>query len=36
MDGMTFESALDAGVDVNTIARLTEDCKAGIARFLNK
>ncbi len=36
MDGMTFETALQSGVDVNTIARLTEDCQTGIARFLNK
>jgi methylglutaconyl-CoA hydratase len=36
MDGMTFESALASGVDVNTIARLTDDCQTGIARFLNK
>lgn len=36
MDGMTFEAALAAGVDVNTIARLTEDCQNGIAKFLNR
>lgn len=36
MDGMTFESALASGVDVNTIARLTDDCQNGIAKFLNK
>ena len=36
MDAMTFESALNAGVDVNTIARLTEDCQNGIAKFLKK
>ncbi|MDQ3800057.1 MAG: enoyl-CoA hydratase/isomerase family protein [Acidobacteriota bacterium] len=36
MDGLTFESALESGVDVNTIARLTDDCQNGIARFLNK
>ena len=36
MDGLTYESALASGVDVNTIARLTEDCQTGIARFLNK
>ena len=36
MDGMTFESALTAGVDVNTIARTTEDCQRGIAKFLEK
>ncbi len=36
MDAMTFENALESGVDVNTIARLTEDCQNGIAKFLNK
>jgi len=36
MDGMTFETALAYGVDINTIARLTDDCQTGIAKFLNK
>jgi len=36
MDGLNFDSALLAGVDVNTIARMTEDCQNGIARFLKK
>ena len=36
MDGMTFGDALETGVDVNVIARLSEDCKKGIARFLKK
>lgn len=36
MDAMTFEAALESGVDVNTIARMTEDCQSGIAKFLNK
>ncbi|MGB7925028.1 MAG: enoyl-CoA hydratase-related protein [Pyrinomonadaceae bacterium] len=36
MDGMTFDAALQSGVDVNTIARMTEDCRKGIARFLKK
>lgn len=36
MDGMTFETALETGAQVNTIARLTEDCQKGIARFLEK
>src|SRR5256714_854440 len=33
MDGMSFDAALQAGADTNTIARTTEDCRAGIARF---
>ncbi len=36
MDGMAFDTALQAGVDVNAIARMTEDCQKGIARFLKK
>lgn len=36
MDGLTFDAALAAGVDVNTIARQTEDCRQGIARFLKR
>ncbi|CAN5669040.1 enoyl-CoA hydratase-related protein [soil metagenome] len=36
MDGMTFDTALETGAEVNAIARLTEDCRKGIAIFLNK
>ena len=36
LDGMSFDAALKTGADVNTIARMTEDCQAGIARFLTK
>jgi methylglutaconyl-CoA hydratase len=36
IDGMTFDVALQSGVDVNTIARMTEDCQKGIAGFLKK
>jgi len=36
MDGMTFDEALAAGVDVNTIARMTDDCREGVSRFLGK
>ena len=36
MDGMNFASALQSGVDANAIARMTEDCQKGIARFLSK
>ena len=36
IDGMTFDAALEAGASLNTIARLTEDCQQGIARFLKK
>ena len=36
MDSMNFETALNAGIDVNTIARMTDDCQNGIAKFLKK
>ena len=36
MDGLSFDAALHSGVDVNTIARMTDDCQKGIARFLKK
>jgi methylglutaconyl-CoA hydratase len=36
MDGLSFSEALAAGVDVNVIARLTEDCRQGIEKFLKK
>jgi methylglutaconyl-CoA hydratase len=36
MDNMTFDAAIELGAEVNTIARLTEDCQKGIAKFLDK
>jgi len=36
MDGLAFRDALETGVDVNVIARLTADCQKGIARFLKR
>jgi methylglutaconyl-CoA hydratase len=36
IDGLAFREAIEAGVDVNVIARMTEDCQKGIARFLKK
>ncbi|MGB7068650.1 MAG: enoyl-CoA hydratase-related protein [Pyrinomonadaceae bacterium] len=36
IDGLSFEAALLAGAEVNTIARMTEDCRNGIAKFLEK
>jgi methylglutaconyl-CoA hydratase len=35
-DGMAFPDALSAGADTNVIARLTDDCRAGINRFLSR
>lgn len=36
MDTMSFEAALQAGVEINAIARQTEDCRKGVERFLKK
>jgi methylglutaconyl-CoA hydratase len=36
IDGLAFREALETGTDVNIIARMTEDCQAGIAKFLSK
>ena len=36
IDGLTFSDAIEAGLDTNVIARMTEDCQKGIARFLKK
>jgi methylglutaconyl-CoA hydratase len=36
MDAMSFETALEAGVQLNAITRMTEDCKRGVERFLKK
>lgn len=36
MDTMSFEAALEAGVEINAIARMTEDCRKGVERFLRK
>lgn len=36
MDAMSFATALEAGVQLNAITRMTDDCKGGIERFLKK
>ncbi len=36
IDGMAFVEALETGADVNVIARMTDDCQEGIAKFLQK
>ena len=36
IDSMSFEAALQAGVEMNAIARMTEDYKRGIEKFLKK
>jgi methylglutaconyl-CoA hydratase len=35
-DGMGFEAALRSGADINVVARMTDDMKAGVARFLER
>jgi methylglutaconyl-CoA hydratase len=35
-DAMTFKDGLECGVDTNVIARMAEDCRKGIERFLKK
>lgn len=36
LDTLPFEAAMRSGVDLNTIARMTDDCRAGLARFVKK
>ncbi|HKK08510.1 MAG TPA: enoyl-CoA hydratase-related protein [Gemmatimonadota bacterium] len=36
LDGVGFEEGIRAGAEVNALARLTEDCRAGIDRFLSR
>ena len=36
VDGLSFPEALDKGVETNARARMTDDCKKGIAKFLEK
>ncbi len=36
LDGVGFEDAIRAGADVNALARLTDDCRKGVDRFLSR
>lgn len=36
IDGLSFDDAISLGVETNARARMTEDCKKGIERFLQK
>ncbi len=36
MDSMGFEAAIHSGAQINSIARMTEDCRKGIDGFLEK
>jgi hypothetical protein len=35
-DAMDFDDAIDAGAEVNALARTTEDFQRGIEKFLKK
>jgi len=35
-DGLSFEAAIEAGIYANALARTTEECKAGVKRFLER
>lgn len=36
IDGVDFAAAIRTGAEVNALARLTDDCRAGIDRFLDR
>jgi methylglutaconyl-CoA hydratase len=36
LDGLSFEEAIARGAEVNALARSTEDCRAGVKRFLER
>jgi methylglutaconyl-CoA hydratase len=36
MDGLPFEEAIARGVEVNALARSTDDCRAGVRKFLDR
>ena len=35
-DALSFEAAIEAGVQANALARMTDDCRRGIGAFLNR
>jgi enoyl-CoA hydratase/carnithine racemase len=36
LDGVSFEDGIARGAEVNTLARLTEACREGVRRFLER
>jgi methylglutaconyl-CoA hydratase len=36
MDGVAFEEAIARGAEINALARVTDDCRAGVRRFLDR
>lgn len=36
LDGVAYEDAIARGAEINAMARLTEDCRAGVKRFMDR
>jgi methylglutaconyl-CoA hydratase len=36
IDALPFSAALESGIQVNAIARMSDDCRRGVEKFLNK
>jgi methylglutaconyl-CoA hydratase len=36
IDGLDFDSAIERGAEINAHARMSQDCRSGIAKFLNR
>ena len=36
LDGVAFEEAIARGAEINAVARLTDDCRDGVRRFLDR
>jgi methylglutaconyl-CoA hydratase len=36
IDALPFSAALESGIQVNAIARMSDDCRRGVDRFLRK
>lgn len=36
IDGLDFEQAMRSGAEINAIARMTDDCREGISKFLSR
>ena len=36
LDGLSYEEAIARGAEINALARLTEDCRDGVRRFMHR
>lgn len=36
VDGLSFDTAVETGAQINTLARMTDDCRRGVENFLNR